>query len=41
MELLPALAFFTGAAYLVLRLRRLDKQIRNLQKKIEEHNAQE
>jgi hypothetical protein len=26
---------------LVLRLRKLDKQIRNLQKKLEEHNAQE
>jgi len=41
MELLPTLAFFIGAAYLVLRLRKLDKQIRNLQKKLEEHNAQE
>tara|TARA_R110000824_G_scaffold64838_2_gene169304 strand:+ start:7800 stop:7925 length:126 start_codon:yes stop_codon:yes gene_type:complete len=41
MDLLPSLAFFIGAAYLAHRLGKLDKQIRNLQKKIEEHNAQE
>jgi len=41
MDLLPAFAFFIGAAYLVYRLARLDTQISRLKKRIEELDGKE
>ena len=41
MELLPALAFFIGASYLVYRLRKLDIEINKLKKKLGERNGKE
>jgi|ETNvirnome_2_130_1030620.scaffolds.fasta_scaffold228535_1 hypothetical protein len=41
MELLPAFAFFMGAAYLVYRLARLDTQIERLKKRIEDLDGSE
>ena len=41
MELLPALAFFIGAGYLVYRLAKLDAEINRLKTKIEDLNGEE
>ena len=41
MELLPALAFFTGAGYLVYRLAKLDTEISRLKAKIEDLSGEE
>jgi len=41
MELLPALAFFIGAFYLVYRLRRLDAQVYELQERTKDRDGAE